>query len=394
MRRTSTSPLRAQDDRTPVTVRALRGVALPLLLIAALASPVAAQLQLTPQPQPPAKKSESGVKKRQDSKKAAPKRENPKADAKSDSKSDTKSDSKATSKGQPKEAAPAVPDDPNVDLAYGAFQRGAYGEAFRIASKRAQEQSDPKAMTLLGELYANGLGVSRNDAKALDWYKQAADRGDREATFALAMMRIGGRGAPANREEGAKLLAFAAKLGSAPAAYNLALLNIEGQLFPQDLKRAAELFKQAADAGNAQAQYALAMFYKEGRGGLPKDEAETARLLHAAAVADNLDAQVEYAIALFNGTGTPRDEAGAVALLWKASRRGSPIAQNRLARVLATGTGAPKDMVEGMKWHLIAKSGGNGDLMLDEMLAHMSTEDRAKAEDAARRWLSGKAKTP
>lgn len=369
-------------------------VALSALWLGALSLPATAQLQLTPQPQQPAKKSESGVKKRQESKKAAPKKASPKAESKSDSgKPDSKAGSKAPAKNAPA-AAPAVPDDPNIDLAFGAYQRGAYGEAFRIASKRAQENGDAKAMTLLGELYSNGFGVNRDEKKALDWYKQAADRGDREATFALAMMRIAGRGAPANREEGAKLLAFAAKLGSAPAAYNLALLNIEGQVFPQDLNRAAELFKQAADAGNAQAQYALATFYKEGRGGLPKDPVQTARLLRAAALADNLDAQIEYAIALFNGTGTPKDEAGAVALLWKASRRGSPIAQNRLARVLATGTGAPKDMVEGMKWHLIAKAGGNGDLMLDEMLANMPAEDRTKSEEAAKRWLSGKGKAP
>ena len=49
-------------------------------------------------------------------------------------------------------------------------------------------------MTLLGELYANGQGVNRDDKKAAEWYKQAADRGDREATFALAMLRMAGRG--------------------------------------------------------------------------------------------------------------------------------------------------------------------------------------------------------
>ena len=119
------------------------------------------------------------------------------------------------------------------------YQSGRYGEAFRIATRRAQELNDAKAMTLLGELYANGQGVNRDDKKAAEWYKQAADRGDREATFALAMMRMSGRGGPANRDEAAKLLAFAARLGSAPAAYNLALLNIEGQVFPQDLGRAA-----------------------------------------------------------------------------------------------------------------------------------------------------------
>src|SRR6188472_4245049 len=45
-----------------------------------------------------------------------------------------------------------------LDLAYGAFQRGHYVTAFSIATQRADEQKDVKAMTLLGELYANGLG--------------------------------------------------------------------------------------------------------------------------------------------------------------------------------------------------------------------------------------------
>ncbi len=102
--------------------------------------------------------------------------------------------------------------------------------------KRVQETSDPKSMTLLGELYSNSLGIKRDDAKAAEWYKQAADRGDREAMFALAMMKIAGRGGPANREEGARLLAASAKLGKAAAAYNLGLLYLEGQTFPQDLQ--------------------------------------------------------------------------------------------------------------------------------------------------------------
>ena len=49
-------------------------------------------------------------------------------------------------------------DQGNIDLAYGAFQRGHYLTAFNEASKRAQ-QNDPAAMTLLGEIYAQGLGV-------------------------------------------------------------------------------------------------------------------------------------------------------------------------------------------------------------------------------------------
>jgi hypothetical protein len=97
------------------------------------------------------------------------------------------------------------------DLAYGAFQRGSYMTAFSIATRRASELEDVKAMTLLGELYANGLGVERDDKKAAEWYRLAADRGDREAMFALAMFNLGGRIGPANGQEGTKLLAAAAK---------------------------------------------------------------------------------------------------------------------------------------------------------------------------------------
>src|SRR5580698_3783402 len=250
--------------------------------------------------------------------------------------------------------APA-PDDPNADYVYAAYQRGQYKTAFDLATKRAQDKGDPNAMTMLGELCANGLGTKRDYDKAIDWYRKASAGGDREGMFALAMLRLNGRGGPVNREEAAKLLASSAKLGEPKAAYNLALLYLDGQTLPQDVKRAAELLRVSADAGNAEAQYALATFYKEGTG-VEKDPEKSVRLLQAASLADNVDAEVEYAIALFNGTGTPKNQAAAVALLSKAARQGSPIAQNRLARVLVTGPGVPMDKVEGFKWHIVAKT--------------------------------------
>ena len=109
------------------------------------------------------------------------------------------------------------------DLAYGAYQRGHFLTAFGLATHRAAA-GDMKAMTLLGELYANGLGVPQNDAKADEWYRLAAARGDREAMFALAMFRLRGRAGARDRDAAAKWFAAAAKLGQPLAAYNLALL--------------------------------------------------------------------------------------------------------------------------------------------------------------------------
>ena len=110
----------------------------------------------------------------------------------------------------------------------------------------------------------------------------------------------------------------------------------------------------------------------------------------SASLADNVDAEVEYAIALYNGTGTPKNEAAAVALLRKAAKQNSPIAENRLARVLLSGQGATMDKVEALKWHIIAKTAGKGDPTLDEALATLSPEDRAKAQEGARIWLGNK----
>ena len=102
---------------------------------------------------------------------------------------------------------------PEPDLAYGEYQRGRYVGAFKEAMRRVEEKNDPKSMTLLGELYADGLGVPNDDKKAAEWYKLAAARGDREAMFALSMFKMTGRGGPADRPEAVRLLTEAAKLG-------------------------------------------------------------------------------------------------------------------------------------------------------------------------------------
>jgi uncharacterized protein len=276
---------------------------------------------------------------------------------------------------------------PEPDLAYGAYQRGYFLTAFAEATRRVQEKGDPHAMTLLGELYSNGLGVPLDEVKAARWYKLAADRGDRDAMFALAIFHVSRRGGLHDRAEAARLFASAAKLGNAAAAYDLGLLYLEGQQFPQDFARAAELFKAAAQQGNAEAQYALATLYKDGKG-VEKNPAEAARLLAAAALAENLDAEVEYAIALFNGTGVAKDETKAAALFRKAALHGSPIAQNRLARLLSVGHGAAVNPTEAIKWHLIAKAGGNGDPYLDQFAAQQTPQIRSAAEKAAKPWLA------
>ena len=279
-------------------------------------------------------------------------------------------------------ATPITSNSNAPDPAFGAFQRGQYITAFGLATQRAVDRKDPKSMTLLGELYANGLGVPEDDKKAAEWYQLAAARGDSNAIFALAMFDLEGRAGPRDRQKSAKLLADAAKLGHPIAAYDLALLYIEGQLFPQDFAHAAELLRIAANAGNPQAEYALATLYKEGRG-VPKDMHEAVRLFSLAALADQTDAEVEYGIALFNGDGVDRNQPLAAAYFHKAALKGNPIAQDRLATILANGFGVTANPVEAAKWRLISKAAGETDLALDDFVNKLDPKARAEAEKAA-----------
>jgi TPR repeat protein len=127
--------------------------------------------------------------------------------------------------------------------------------------------------------------------------------------------------------------------------------------------------------------------YKEGRGA-PKDIGKAMRLMQQASVGGNVDAMVEFAIAQFNGDGAAKDEAAAAGLFLKAAHLGSPIAQNRLARIRMAGRGMPADPTEAVKWHLVAKAGGNSDPDLDVFASKQNQAVRDAADQAAKKWLS------
>ncbi len=272
----------------------------------------------------------------------------------------------------------------NVDLAYGAFQRGYYLSAFSLAIARA-EQGDTAAQTLLGLIYEGGYGIARDLEEAAAWYEFAAAGGDREAQFALGMMYLEGRGVATDRARAADFLEAAAAGGKTAAKYNLGLLYLEGQARPQDFQQAAQFFTEAAQAGSPDAQYVLAQLYAEGRG-MPVDEATATSWFSEASRLGHVPAQVEYAIRLFNGVGIQKDEATAAAWFRRAADLGDPIAQNRYARLLATGRGTEQNSIEAAKYHFLASSAGRQDSLLDDVVNGLTPEERRIAVVAAQRW--------
>jgi TPR repeat protein len=271
---------------------------------------------------------------------------------------------------------------PEPDLAYGAYQRGLYVTALREATKRLEANpEDAPAMTLLGELYNQGLGVGQDPAKAAEWYRLAAQRGDAHALASLGLMAMDGRGMQKNPIQGLTWLEQAAAKGEATASHNLALLKLSTGA-QSDLLQAVELLRKAADGEVGDAQHALGVLYLRGRG-VNRDPAEAARWFERAAKNGNLAGEVEHAILLFNGDGVAKNETLAARGFRRAALKGNAIAQNRLARLYVAGRGVPQNRVEAAAWHLAAAAQGLTDAWLDNALKDLSPEDRARAEKIA-----------
>jgi TPR repeat protein len=267
------------------------------------------------------------------------------------------------------------------DTAYAAYQTGFYMLAVQIATQRIERDSkDVAAMTLLGELYRQGLGVKQDLAKAADWYRIAADRGEPNATFAFGMMLLRGEGVPRDVARGRELLEKAAQTQPL-AAHNLALALLSSDQ-AADRARAIPLLESAATAEIPEAQHVLAVLKREGRD-TPQDIDAAADLMRRAAQNGLEAGEIEYAIMLFNGRGVGRDERGAADIFERVAWRGNPIAQNRYARLLAAGRGRPANPVEAAAWHILAERQGLEDEALTRQFDNLSPDDKARALDRA-----------
>lgn len=83
------------------------------------------------------------------------------------------------------------------DDAFNAYIAEDFGAA-RTMLKPLAQGGDIRAQYLLGRIYSEGEGVSKDDAEGAKWYRLAADRGDIVSQLALGTMYVNGRGVKRN----------------------------------------------------------------------------------------------------------------------------------------------------------------------------------------------------
>ena len=146
------------------------------------------------------------------------------------------------------------------------------------------------------------------------------------------------------------------------------------------------MFRGAAQAGNPEAQYALATLYKDGRG-VTKDVNEAARLLAAAAAADNVDAAGRICDRAVQRQRRRQERDGGRGAVEEGRAQGQPGGAEPARQCPRDRPRAAGRPVEAIKWHIVAKAGGVSDLPLDAFVQKQTPEVRAAAEKAAQPWL-------
>jgi len=82
-------------------------------------------------------------------------------------------------------------------------------------------ETDAESLFQQGDVYHQGIGVSRDYSKAAHWYRKAARLGHAEAQFRLAELYKKGRGVKRSKKLAAKWFQAAADQGHVKAKYSL-----------------------------------------------------------------------------------------------------------------------------------------------------------------------------
>lgn len=253
---------------------------------------------------------------------------------------------------------------------------------------REAAAGDTGAQFNLGRIYYTGFNdAPRNDAKARDYFRQAAASGHAPSQANYGYFLMEGIGGPANPTEGRRWLRTAADAGSSfgQAQYGMSLVTT-------DAAQAARYLIPAADAGEVAAQGMMGTFYAIGEGVARDDakavrylkaasdqgevgstgllagmylthrggtEAEGYRLLKQAAEAGDRTSQMNYGLLLVQGNGFTKDMPTGAALVRRAAAAGDNHARTLLGHLYNEGLGVPQSDPDAIYWWNLAAEAGD-----------------------------------
>jgi hypothetical protein len=116
--------------------------------------------------------------------------------------------------------------------------------------RKAAEQNDADAQTLLGTCYVDGQGVTKDYAEAVKWFREAAEQNNAVAQYNLGVGYASGQGVAKYYAEAVKWYRKAAEQNLAYAQYNLGICYAKGDGVAKDEVEAYKWWLLAAGRGD------------------------------------------------------------------------------------------------------------------------------------------------
>ena len=118
------------------------------------------------------------------------------------------------------------------------------------------DKGDAKAQYELGRAFFSGtLGVAKDEAEAVKWFRKAAEQNVADAQFSLGVCYANGQGVTEDDAESVKWFRKAAEQNLADAQYNLGVCYDSGEGVAKDEVEAYKWWLLAAGQGNDDAKY-------------------------------------------------------------------------------------------------------------------------------------------
>lgn len=203
-------------------------------------------------------------------------------------------------------------------------------------------ENSPRAQYILGLMYLDGQGVSKDNGSALSWLRKSSDQG-----YLLALHRLG-------------------------------KLYRDGKVTKADPLMAVKHITLAAEKGYSPSQYLLGTIYQNGEKGVAKDKEKAKKWLSLAAEQDHKrsiallakilkengfisDAQAAYeqGTRFLTGDGVDRDYKQAAGWFSKAAEQGHADAQYHLGELYNKGRGVKKNKKTAQQWYEAASAQGH-----------------------------------
>lgn len=233
---------------------------------------------------------------------------------------------------------------------------------------QAAAAKHPKALYQLGLYYFEGRFVSQNDAKAYDYFNQAALSGYKPAQSILAWMNA---------------------LGLSVTEDNVQATNWYLQSNPISYQAAIQVNTQTAQSdAETSVQHPTKDLFLSGKNKVETEKEsvkvrEGLKWINEAANRDFTNAQLYLAELYKDGKKVPQNSRLAMDWYKKAAKLGSEDALRQISQLYYSGKGVPQNLIEAYAWLNLAATNGNESIVMqrEEVAKSMTANQIREAQN-------------